>query len=82
MLKRICLIVSRIKKDLTQKQIADLVGVSQQIYCKYESGKATPKTFKIMNVISEILGKPKEMLFNDVFDKKGCDDCGYCSSNS
>lgn len=82
MIKRTCLTVSRIKKGFTQKEVAKMIGLSQQVYSKYESGKTTPSSFKIMNSLAEILGKPKELLFGDIFNKKGCEECGVCNANS
>ncbi len=34
---------ARIKKNLTQKELADLIGVSNNLICKWESNDRIPK---------------------------------------
>jgi transcriptional regulator with XRE-family HTH domain len=33
----------RLRKNLTQKQLSEMMGITQQAYAQYESGKRTPK---------------------------------------
>ena len=43
------------KKELTQKQLADLVGVSDKTISKWETGRGIPDT-AIMYNLCEVLG--------------------------
>ena len=45
----------RKEKDLTQKQLADLVGVSDKTISKWETGRGIPDT-AIMNELCKVLG--------------------------
>lgn len=45
----------RKEKDLTQKQLADLVGVSDKTISKWETGRGIPDT-AIMNELCQVLG--------------------------
>ena len=45
---------ARIKANLTQKQVADLMGISQAAYQKWESGNKNPRTQNLQK-LSEIL---------------------------
>lgn len=59
--------VARIEKGLTQKQLSERVGVSQQTIAKWERGISTPSHFNNMRKIEAFLGKPIESLFPDIF---------------
>ena len=45
----------RKEKELTQKQLADLVGVSDKTISKWETGRGIPDT-AIMNELCKVLG--------------------------
>lgn len=71
MITRIALKVARIEAGLTQKQLADRVGVTQQTIAKWERGVSTPCHFKHMRSLERELKKPIEVLFSDLFcDRK------------
>lgn len=70
--KRICLIVSRIKAGLSQKELADKIGVTQQSVTKWEKGLTQPSSFRIMNELEAVLKSKKECMFPDIFNK-GCE---------
>src|SRR5688572_14707806 len=63
-------------KFLTQQEVADFVGVTQQQYQKYEYWKSKP-SYKILDKLIKTLEIPPEKLFNvktadfsEQFDKK------------
>jgi transcriptional regulator with XRE-family HTH domain len=58
--KRWPLIMARGNQD--QAVIAEKVGVTQQTYSNWETGKSTP-SFRKMAELSRVLGKPKKELF-------------------
>ncbi|MBE0470404.1 MAG: helix-turn-helix transcriptional regulator [Methyloprofundus sp.] len=64
---RIELKVSRIQNQLSQKQLAKLVGVSQQTIAKWELGVTTPSHFKHLRKLESVLEKPANHLFPDLF---------------
>ena len=80
-MKRICLTIARIKQDLTQKEVSELIGVSQQIYSRYEKGTATPSSFTLINKLEEVLKVDKKCLFQDIYQEE-CKCNGNCVSNS
>lgn len=53
-MKRKKLILARHKAELTQKEVADLVGVTQDRISRFESGKATP-TLPQAQALSKLL---------------------------
>ncbi|WZL14762.1 transcriptional regulator [Vibrio phage vB_VpaM_XM1] len=59
--------LARIESRLTQKELAEKVGVTQQTIAKWERGISTPNHFKDMREIEKVLGKPIEQMFADVF---------------
>ena len=64
---RIVLKVSRIEKGLTQHQLSQMVGVSQQTIAKWERGTSTPSHFKHLRALEAALGKSPAELFPDIF---------------
>jgi putative transcriptional regulator len=54
--------IARIKKDLTQEQLADKVGVTRQTIGLIEVGKYNP-TLKLCIAICEALDKTLDELF-------------------
>ena len=62
----------RVGNELTQQQVADVLGVSRSTYCSYETGRRTPdvqafiKLSKFYRVpLDEILGNRKSEFFED-----------------
>lgn len=51
---RIWLVEKRAEKNLTQSQLAEKVGVTQQVMSKYETGERTPSV-KTAKKIGKIL---------------------------
>lgn len=56
----------RLKKGLTQKQVAQMMNVSEITYMKYESGESEPKYSKMMTALINLEANLNEIL--------GCDD--------
>ncbi|MHB1347810.1 MAG: helix-turn-helix transcriptional regulator [Candidatus Humimicrobiaceae bacterium] len=54
--------LARVEKDLTQEELADLVGVTRQTIALIEAGKYNP-TLKLCLSISKILNKGLDELF-------------------
>ena len=52
---------------LTQSQLAQLVGISQQTMSKHEHGKLTPGHFHLIRQYERALSVSAEDLFPDVF---------------
>lgn len=59
--------IARVIADLSQKQLAEKVGVSQQTIAKWELGICSPSHFRHMREVSNILGEPMDVLFGDLF---------------
>ena len=60
--------ISRIKKGLTQKQLADILGMSPSTICRIETGKIKISDLKVSTLksISKILEIPvNELLQNN-----------------
>lgn len=60
--------ISRIKKGLSQKQLADILGMSPSTICRIETGKIKISDLKVSTLksISEILEIPvNELLQNN-----------------
>ena len=60
--------VQRAKKDLTQEQLAHLVGVTRKTINTVEKGKYIPSTYLALK-LAKILEVPVEELFQLVDDK-------------
>jgi putative transcriptional regulator len=54
--------VQRAKKDLTQEQLAQLVGVTRKTINTVENGKYIPSTYLALK-LARVLGAPVEELF-------------------
>lgn len=52
---------------LTQAQLAEMVGVSQQTVSKHEKNRITPGHFTIIRQYEKALGVSAEELFPDIF---------------
>lgn len=60
--KNLAIKVARAQKDMTQKELADAVGVSRQTINAIEKGEYNP-TIKLCRNICRILGKGLDDLF-------------------
>lgn len=56
--------VARAQLDMTQKQLADAVGVSRQTINAIEQGEYNP-TIKLCRTICRVLGKSLDELFGE-----------------
>ncbi|MBQ2700263.1 MAG: helix-turn-helix transcriptional regulator [Clostridia bacterium] len=56
--------VARAEKDLTQKALAEAVGVSRQTMNAIEQGEYNP-TIKLCRAICRVLGKSLDELFGE-----------------
>lgn len=62
MAKNIAIKVARAEKDMTQKALAEAVGVSRQTMNAIEQGEYNP-TIKLCRAICRVLGKSLDDLF-------------------
>lgn len=62
MARNIAIKVARVQKDMTQKELADAVGVSRQTINAIEQGEYNP-TIKLCRSICRILEKSLDELF-------------------
>ena len=58
----------RQRNDITQKGLADELGVSQQTVARWENGKATP-SISVLSRIAEFFKVPMSELYSDEHDK-------------
>lgn len=61
-MKRLNLKIKRIQKGLTQKELAERVGLTNQSISDYETGKLNP-SYEVMKRISKELDSPVDELF-------------------
>ena len=54
--------LARVEKDLTQEQLADLVGVTRQTINLIEAGKYNP-SLKLCLILAKVTGKRLDDLF-------------------
>jgi len=54
--------LARVEKDLTQEQLADLVGVTRQTIILIEAGKYNP-SLKLCLMLKKVTGKTLDELF-------------------
>ena len=64
--------IARQKKGISQKDLADLLGLTQQAVSYYEKGSRIPDE-QILSVISDILNVPTEYLTGETDDPEGWD---------
>ena len=62
MAKNIAIKVARAEKDMTQKELAEQIGVSRQTINAIEKGEYNP-TIKLCTAICRTLGKTLDELF-------------------
>lgn len=58
------LIIARKTKGLTQKEISEMIGISQSSYCMYERGESTPRP-RNAKKLAKILGISPMVFFTD-----------------
>lgn len=51
----------------SQRQMAEMYGVKQQVWCRWEIGTAKPRVQTMMKLERDI-GVPMEKIFSDVFN--------------
>ena len=64
--------IARQKKGISQKKLADLLGITQQAVSYYENGNRVPDE-EILSTISEILNVPPQYLTGETNDPDGWD---------
>ena len=64
MAKNLALKLARVQKDLTQKDLAEIVGVSRQTINAIEKGDYNP-TIKLCRKLCRVLGKSLDELFGE-----------------
>ena len=64
MARNIPIKIARVEKDLTQKALAEAVGVSRQTMNAIEQGEYNP-TIKLCRAICRVLGKSLDELFGE-----------------
>lgn len=64
MARNIAIKVARAEKDMTQKALAEAVGVSRQTINAIEQGEYNP-TIKLCRAICRVLGKSLDDLFGE-----------------
>lgn len=58
---------ARIDLDLTQRELAEMVGVTENYVRQIENARRNPKA-KVMLKFAKVLGRPSEELFADLID--------------
>lgn len=64
-MKNTKIIMARIKKNITQTQLAEMVGITRQTMCLIEKGEYNP-SLKLCTAICKALGKTLNDLFWEV----------------
>lgn len=64
MAKNLALKLARVQNDLTQKDLAEIVGVSRQTINAIEKGEYNP-TIKLCRKLCRVLGKSLDELFGE-----------------
>ena len=64
MAKNLALKLARVQKDLTQKDLAEIVGVSRQTINAIEKGEYNP-IIKLCRKLCRVLGKSLDELFGE-----------------
>lgn len=77
--RRICLTVARVRAGLSQREVASVIGITQQAYARYERGTALPQDFKTIYNLESLLHVRKECLFPDLYGKE-CDCSVHCKA--
>lgn len=69
------IVEARRAKNLTQEQLAELLGVTRQSISRWEQNQAYPEMEKILR-LSDILGVSCDYLLKENVTKKDCDTVG------
>lgn len=64
MAKNLALKLARVQKDLTQKDLAEIVGMSRQTINAIEKGEYNP-TIRLCRKLCRVLGKSLDELFGE-----------------
>lgn len=64
--RRNALIAARCYLGYSQHDMAEMLGITQQCYSKYERGASNPR-YKMMERIAEVLQRSISVLFADLF---------------
>lgn len=59
---------ARTAKNMTQKEAASALGISQQAYSQYESGKRRPKMDTIVKIADALGVQPQELIHDEVIE--------------
>lgn len=59
---------ARAAKNMTQKEAASALGISQQAYSQYESGKRRPKMDTIVKIADALGVQPQELIHDEVIE--------------
>jgi transcriptional regulator with XRE-family HTH domain len=65
--------VARLRKKLTQQQVADKLGIAKSTYCQYETGASEPNVLRIKE-LAKILETTGDMLLGIETNAKTCFD--------
>lgn len=60
--------VARVRACMTQAELAQAVGISQQTYSRHERGESFPAHFQILRRYEKVLSVPMQELFPEFFD--------------
>lgn len=66
--------IARVELDMTQKELAEAVGISRQTMNSIEQGDYNP-TIKLCRAICRVLGKSLDELFGEEDDVMYCEKC-------
>lgn len=64
--------LARVAAGHSQKELASIIGVSQQTIAKWELGITTPSHFTHLRLIESALEQPADLLFPDIFEDDHC----------
>lgn len=70
MASRLTFKAARVLHGLSQCELANQLGVTQQTIAKYETGKSLPRDFTTIKKIAKILEKNPREIFPDLFDSE------------
>ena len=62
--------LARVNACMTQKELAQAVGVSQQSLSRHERGESFPAHFLILRKYEEVLSVPMRELFPELFEDR------------
>ena len=62
--------LARVNACMTQRELAQAVGVSQQSLSRHERGESFPAHFLILRKYEEVLSVPMRELFPELFEDR------------